>query len=739
MTRRRIMLVEVEPRVPQPTVYSTWDPTNTDSEITLSAGNTLATRNSVHASTWRGSIATGWNAIPQTGMRSGVWYWETTPNYSGSADFSVGLSNGDDGKVSRLGDGWIIGSPFSVGISKNGDVRVFNSVQANIGAIASGSVIRHWLDLDSYSYKVAVNGGPWHDLRMTAPGLGMPAVGSPLIIATFSSDGIEQAGSHNYPATSLLRPSGTTASVLANFGATPFAYPPPPGANAGVFETADPVPTPLYFSSAPFSRVDKGTGIQYSARIVGDVEGARAGSCWVWGGQTESRRGSIQLVNVEGDLDHMAHWHWRDTPVRILQGYEGDAYGDFTLWAACVADNLVFSARSPRRAELVLADALAAADEPIQQETYPEDHPITADAGKPIPLVFGIPFGCSGALQSPFTVGADAFAWQIHDGLAPTLAGLGTIYDNGIDITSRCVQWPASAPYKGFRVTGMAPIGKVTVDASGNASTTIQTIVQNAFARLPPGKLDPMPAITLQPGGVAGLDSWAGIYIRESRSILQVLREAMDSVCGWACPTRDGSQLRLARVREPNGETPALVLTRAQIVGELAVELDTARNLTTRLAGRRNYTPHSHSEIAASISDPNSPAFDANRVAELTAEWRVIREGIPQIVDGAALSDAYAQARTAAHRGTLLQQQHHIQAEANRVCTTWYPTRHFVRLTALLDAVAADTLEPGDFVQLVWPGYGLEDGAMFMVVSVRSRFFSRRVDLTLWGSLPRET
>lgn len=730
MTRRRIMLVEVEPRVPQPPVYATWGTNNPAFAPPLSGGNLTTTGPTGYTGP---NLAVG--RYSTLALSSGQWYWETTHAQSGQCVVAVGIAGLAAADLSTFTNRPMLGNtlnpdyllPGAVGIYADG--TTMGGTGASVPVIPNGTIVRHWLDVDSKIYRVAVAGGAW---VVVATDANWP---SRIIDAPVDWPAISPA--HSY---AISNPFGTgSGSVTANFGATPFAYPPPPGANAGVFSTPDPVPTPLHFSSAPFSRVEKGEGIQYSARIVGDVESTRAGSCWVWGGQTESRRGSIQLVNVEGDLDHLAHWHWRDAPVRILQGYEGDAYGDFTLWAACVADNLVFTSRAPRRAELVLADALASADEPIQQETYPEDHPITADAGKPIPLVFGIPFGCTGALQSPLTVGADAFAWQIHDGLAPTLAGLGTIYDNGIDITSRCVQWPASAPYKGFRVTGMAPIGKVTVDASGNASTTIQTIVQNAFARLPPGKLDPMPAITLQPGGVAGLDSWAGIYIRESRSILQVLREAMDSVCGWACPTRDGSQLRLARVREPNGETPALVLTRAQIVGELAVELDTARNLTTRLAGRRNYTPHSHSEIAASISDPNSPAFNANRVAELTAEWRVIREGKPQIVDGAALSDAYAQARTAAHRGTLMQQQHHIQAEANRICTTWYPTRHIVRLTALLDAVAADTLEPGDFVQLVWPGYGLDAGAMFMVVSVRSRFFSRRVDLTLWGSLPRET
>jgi hypothetical protein len=716
MARRRIMLVEVEPRAPQAPVFATLDPGNSDAGITFSGGNLTVTPTSDDPDSW---VTAGCSIA----LSAGQWYWESTHTFSGGADIAAG-----GGLSLFLGTGIPLGSDAPVVPSSIGGPRTDGNCYAgtsapwaNAGVLTSPVVIRHWFDADALIYRTAVGSGPW---LVAAPG------GTNVDHATLRTPW--------YPAVAMFRPwGGASVSATVNFGQSPFAYEVPAGANAGVFETPEPARTTLYFSSAPFARVKGGEGLQYLARVAADVEVSRAGSCWPWGGQTESRRGSVQLINVDGALDYLAHYMWRDAPVRILRGYEGDDYGDFTLWSGCVAEDFKFLPRSPRRAELVLSDALAAADEPIQQVTYPEDHAVASEAGKPVPLVFGIPFGCTGVLQSPLTVGADAFAWQIHDGLAPTLAGLGTIYDNGIDITSRCVQWPASAPYKGFRVTGMAPVGQVTIDASGNASTTVQTIVENAWARMPADKIDPMPTIELQPGGVAGLAAWAGIYIREPRTILQVMREAMDSVCGWVCPTRDGTKLRLARVREPAGEATSLTLSRANVVGELGIELDTARYLTTRLAGRRNYTPHNHSEIAASISDPASSNYNAARVAELITDWRIIREGEPIIIPGSPLSDAYAQARNAAHRGTLLQQEIHIKAEANRVCSLWYPTRHFIRLTALLDAIDADILEPGDFVRLVWPSFGLDAGANFMVVSLRARFFSRRVDLTLWGSLPR--
>lgn len=741
MAKQRIMLVEATPKKSLPPAYRTWDPDNVGPQIGLSNGNLTASLNAAHPTNWRGAVMTG---SPDEGLVGGQWYWETIPTYTGAADFSVGVSAGFS-LLSQLGVDWIISSPFSVGISRNGDVLMCNSVQDNVGPIPSGAVIRHWLDLDAGAYKVAVNAGPWRDLKMTASGPGMPPNGSPLILAFFLSSTLgDYVIQPHFAATSLRRPTGTTVAVTANFGAAPFVYPAPPGANAGLYTTPDPVPELHCFSSHPFGTAagDDPPSQPYQARIVGDVDVSREGRCWVWGGQTQASAGSIDLINVDGALDGLAYLSWRDAQVAIYAGRAGDPRSAFTLWHRGVADRIEFDGRS-QRARIVLTDSLAVYDTPIQPELYADEHPISSLRGRPVPLTLGIPFGVGPVLQSPLTAGPDAGAYQHHDGIAPALNGLGRIYDGGIDITAHCERWPAAPPYKGFRVIGPKPVGRVTIDASGNASTTLQVIIDNALARLDPDR-GPALVVEQQPGGVDGIAAWAGLYIDQPQSILDVVRLAMDSVCGWACPTRDGTRLRLGRVREPAGHDPVLTLTPDNVTSDMQITLDTAPHLTTRIAGRRNYTPHSHSEIAASISDPASGSYDATRVADLMADWRVIRQGRPQVRGSVPLSDAYAQARTAQHRGTLMQQDHHVQAEANRVASLWHPTRHFVRLTALLGAVPADALEPGDIVAIHWPRFGMAAGASqrasvrLMVVAVRSRFFSRRVDLTLWGSLPRE-
>jgi hypothetical protein len=139
---------------------------------------------------------------------------------------------------------------------------------------------------------------------------------------------------------------------------------------------------------------------------------------------------------------------------------------------------------------------------------------------------------------------------------------------------------------------------------------------------------------------------------------------------------------------------------------------------------RRNHSPHSDGDILASVSD--------DLRTELKSELTITRTGAPALSTG-IVSAAYAQAIAAPVKATLIQDAESIQTESSRVATLWRPNRFFYQVTALLTAAAADALEPGMSVLLVWPHYGLAAGKNLLVVGVRSRFFSRRVDLKLWG------
>lgn len=710
---KRIMLVEVTPKEPVNPVYATWNPSDKHSEITLSNGNLTATKNVTHATNWRGVRST-------VGISAEQWYWETTYSFAGaSADLAAGISRLDWDLVTQIGRGVpLINGESLGGPIRNGDCYYWNAVIANVGIVANSVVIRHWLDMDSRIYRIAVGAGSWATIRDESNWFSIYPSTVPW-----------------YPGATFLRPSGTTCLITANFGASPFVYSPPPGVNRGVYAPQPHVPLNLYLSSDRFGTGSGDTPANqpYLARIVADqdVEETRAAGCWVWGNSSTAKAGQVVVTNIDGGLDDWAKYDWRDAQITIYEGEEGFARNQFTVWKQARVNMIRFE---ERRISIQIADPLALYDTPIQTNVYPETHPIEAEIGNPIPISFGLPFYCTGVRITNLTAGADAFAWQFHDGIAPLLTSKGTIYDNGIDISSACVAWPAAPPIKGFRVTGTAPKGKVTCSVSGNGSTTVLTIVQQAAARLPAHR-SYSPSITQQAGGVSGIGSWACIYIKQAKTILAVIREAMDSVCGWACPTRAGNELRLSRVRDPAGLTPVLELNRSNVEDGISVELDTANRLTTRLSGRRNWSPHAFNEIAASISDPASGSYNPNLTENLQAEYMVTRDGTPVVVNGSQVSAAYEQARSAPAKATLLQESAHIKAEANRVCTLWYPTRHFVHLTAILTAVDAAALEPGDPVRLTWPRYGLDNGRTFIVASVTTRFWSRKVKLVLWGTI----
>ena len=94
---------------------------------------------------------------------------------------------------------------------------------------------------------------------------------------------------------------------------------------------------------------------------------------------------------------------------------------------------------------------------------------------------------------------------------------------------------------------------------------------------------------------------------------LTLLRQALTGWCGWVTFTRDG-RLTVGRLRKRGGAVGSVRLGRGQII-TVRRSNDTAPGLATRLAGLRNHTVHSDSDIATSLDD-------ALR-AELQAEYTI--------------------------------------------------------------------------------------------------------------------
>lgn len=363
------MLAELTPKIQLAQSFGTWSPLVNAANITFSNGNLTAERSTTHATNWM-------CALEQYVKDYGVWYWETTHHYTGSADVVAGICGLDFDLITRPGDAFSPTPPLNYSVGgpdKSGACRFNGVVTATTAPVASGSVVRHWLDLDAGIYRVAVAGGAWFD------------------VLTWTEQGRALV-----PVVGFKRPVGTTTSCTANFGASPFAYEIPSGANAGVYHAPFVLATERVASEG-FDAVIGGTPAHFMGRIASeqDVELEREGSCWVWGGQSLSRRGQLVVINNDGALDAWREYLWRDAPVILRAGYEGDAYDDFTVWAFARVDTIELT----RDARIVLsfADPVAMLARQLQPTTYPSSQANLQLAGQPLPIVYGAPLFCAAA------------------------------------------------------------------------------------------------------------------------------------------------------------------------------------------------------------------------------------------------------------------------------------------------------------------------------------------------------
>jgi hypothetical protein len=839
--RRRILLAELQPLIPGAITFATWNPADKSASVNLSGGNLTAAA--------PGSVG----AVRATvGMLNGRWYWETQIKVlpTGGTNCSIGIAR----QTWPIGTAQLGFTIDSAGWWQATGQLYTNSVGVAGFTMAASDTICHLLDLDARTYSIRKNGGAWITISLPA--------------GTW------------YPAVTVVN-GGT---ISANFGASPFAFAVPDEANAGVYSRAASTTTTLYLASEGFNTgaFETPAATHYDGRVVGDqdVEIEREGSCHVWGGQTISRRGQIVFANADGGLDAWRTYEWRDAPVTILSGYEGDARAAFTVWSASRANGMP-EFTDDLRVVMTLADPLAALDCAMQPTLYPDTQANAQAVGRPVPMVVGRPMYCEGVLvdtnptarnyqvddvfagyslqsiaqvydkgdlfagpndpyvaDSPITLanGGNFTTWSGSPAL-PTnwsrTTNFGTTTDRFIDGgggTLRCqssgqqttgIYHNASALTAGkryviaFTVTAVVTAGTLifrlrntatsplvdvpyTISTTGAKTVTIDCVeaaqlqivlgssvldvtlddltcastqiidwtyyVPSLLAagfhltNLPAGKVVCNPVLRRISGNVvvekldtvlAWLDARAtaqlgyssafnagdiaalravgdytvASYISQPRTFVSFLRELLDGWCGWAVAKRDGT-IGFGRVAEPS-QTAALTLDETNIVGRVVPTMDEAKGLTVRVGGRRNHAPHNpDSDFATSV--PQSLR------EELVAEFTVIRRGSPSN-SASPVSSAYRHALAADPVATMLQDANEIQTAANRLATLWRQERSFYKVSANLGAVAADALEPGQTVRLVWPRYGLQDGKNLLVVGVRSRFFSRRVDLKLWG------
>lgn len=252
------------------------------------------------------------------------------------------------------------------------------------------------------------------------------------------------------------------------------------------------------------------------------------------------------------------------------------------------------------------------------------------------------------------------------------------------------------------------------------ASVTIEEIHDTArLPRFVQAVLNRVPgSAAADAAAVNALDTAApyslGTYQASPITALSLLRQALDGWCGWVTSTRDG-RLTVGRLRKRGGAVGSVRLGRGQII-TVRRSNDTAPGLATRLAGLRNHTVHSDSDIATSLDD-------ALR-AELQAEY-TIKTGV------GSMPGAYAHAVGADPQPTLLQDAAQLQTAASYVTDLFRQPLTWYEVDAAISAEVADGLEMGDWIHVTHPVAGLDAGKWLCLMGAAIRFRGRRATLTL--------
>lgn len=203
--------------------FTTWNPSDKNSNITLTGSNLIATATSGLAGAVR-SVS---------GKRTGKWYVEfTCTTFDSSANTGVGLATAYGPLTNMLGAG--SGSPC-ISVNASGTINSQGtSTGYSIGAVANGDIICMAVDCDNRQVWFRHNGGSWNASSGTA------------YDPTVNTTGIYFAVLDNYLVFSSNLNSG---AVTLNAGATAFTYTVPTGYTSG-WDTVDTTGPQTYGSIA---------------------------------------------------------------------------------------------------------------------------------------------------------------------------------------------------------------------------------------------------------------------------------------------------------------------------------------------------------------------------------------------------------------------------------------------------------------------------------------------------------
>ncbi len=423
--------------------------------------------------------------------------------------------------------------------------------------------------------------------------------------------------------------------------------------------------------------------------------------------------GTLMLNNADGGLDAMTALAFDGRRVRVLLGGEGFAYAEFATIFDGTADGLEYDDET---VTIRLRDLQSWFEAGIGRGIYGGTGGLDGRSGlkdREKPLTFGRVHHVPAILVDPSTL-----TYQVHDG---AIEDVDTVYDSGLALT-KVSGVPSAGQFAvdsaaGLFTLGASAAGTVTADVRGDrtADGYVETVAA-LIRRLVTTRATVQSPLDVDAAGFAAFDAShravAGVWVREGRSLAEVLDALADSIGAHYGFDRSG-RLTIGRV-EPPAAVGAARFDETQI---LEIErLALARPVWRHGVEYRRYWRTLDAGAIAGAVGEEARADLAEPVRVEAAEDEAVRQRHP-LAEEAVVS-------------TLLVDPADAAAEANRLLTLFGAGRVAFRVLVKTQPFA---LELGQTVTLVYPRHGLRTGRNLVIVGMVEDSAMNEIALDLWG------
>lgn len=458
----------------------------------------------------------------------------------------------------------------------------------------------------------------------------------------------------------------------------------------------DGVETTRYLSNRVFTTkpTDTPANTAYTSRITGGFSFSRAISI---GNESNLSFGSIDMHNVDGQLDDWLEDVWALRPIKIYMGAPYWPRSMFELVFSGTVEDIAPKSRSVL--SLKLRDVLAPLNAPVTTA-------VVGGGGDNkdsiIPIAVGEVFNITPLLVS--TIGDPVY--RVSQGAVERII---EIRDNGYPISAT-----TSAGTGTFTLTN-ARYGTITCDVqgvlmSGTYKNSVGDIVEALATSLGDGQK--LLESDLDTDAIASFKTAhtqpVGYYISDRVNRLQAMQEVANSV-GAVVSCSLGGKVKLVKLEF---STPTITISEANMIeGSFQPASKSPVKGAVQLAGCRNWTPQETSSLAASLPIASLPL--------LSEEYTVVKQE-----DVAVVAD-YKQSAPA-QEDTLLCVESDVQAEALRRLNLWKVPRRTFRFTCFSEMF---DIELGQTITLTHPRFGLAAGKPAIVVALATDFMAGKVDM----------